>query len=451
MTEAKKEAAPATAERRQPRGGKPIGLGLLGAGVVGGGVLDLLAKNARYLGERVGVPLEVRRVAVRDTEKARAAGCDRALLTTDRDAVVDDPNVEIVVELMGGEEPARTLLARALGQGKGVVTANKLLLAKHGPELIALAHQNRADLAFEAAVGGGIPIIRSLREAFASDWIEEARAIINGTCNYVLTKMREERCSLDDAVRDAQERGYAEAEPSLDIDGHDAAHKLVVMSMLAFGTDVSDTSLHVEGIRAIAEADHRFAERFGYVIKHLAIGRDRGSAVELRVHPTLVPVSHVLANVSGVQNAVALKGRAVGPCLLSGRGAGAEPTAVSVVADLVDVARSIIAGASGLSTRGIAVSRRPLLPMAEVVSRYYLRVTVLDQPGVMAALATALGEENVSIEQLIQEGLPDGESRPVDVVIITHRAREGSVMAAIERVPERFLVGKVRVIRIEEP
>jgi homoserine dehydrogenase len=440
-----------SSERRRPRGGKPIGLGLLGCGVVGGGVLELLAQNERYLGERVGVPLSVRRVAVRDPQKARVSAWDPARMTTSADEVVDDPEVELVVELMGGEEPAGSLVRRALEQGKGVVTANKLLLAKRGPALVRLAHERRADLAFEAAVGGGIPIIRTLREAYASDWVEELHGIINGTCNYVLTKMREERCSFDEAVGDAQTKGYAEADPSLDVDGHDAAHKLVVLSMLAFGAEVQESLVHVEGLRGIEEADHRFAERFGYVVKHLAIGRDLGSSIELRVHPALVPQRSVLANVSGVLNAVALRGRAVGPSLLSGRGAGAYPTAVSVVADILDVARSIAAGVSGLSTRGISTTPRPIRSMDDVETRYYLRFTVLDRPGVMASLAKALGDEGVSIVQIVQEGQDDGESRPVDVVILTHRAREGAVRRALAALRGDYLVGAPRVLRIEEP
>lgn len=438
-------------ERRRLRGGKPVGLGLLGCGVVGSGVLELLAQNERYLGERVGVPLSVRRVAVRDPGKVRVAACDPSWLTASAEAVVDDPEVELVVELMGGEEPAGALVRRALEAGKGVVTANKLLLAKQGPALVALAHQKRADLAFEAAVGGGIPIIRTLRDSFASDWVEEVHGIINGTCNFILTKMREERCSFDDALRDAQAKGYAEADPSLDVDGHDAAHKLVVLSMLAFGAEVDERSVHVEGLRGIEEADHRFAERFGYVLKHLAIGRDHGACIELRVHPALVPLRSVLANVSGVQNAVAVRGRAVGPCLLSGRGAGSHPTAVSVVADILDVARSIVAGVSGLSTRGVTTSPRPLRPMGEIETRYYLRFTVLDRPGVMARLARALGDEGVSIVQIVQEGRDDGASRPVDVVILTHRAREDAVRRALASLRSDALVGSPRVLRIEEP
>jgi homoserine dehydrogenase len=438
-------------ERRRLRGGVPVRIGLLGCGTVGGGVIHLLADNARYLGERIGVPLEVKRILVRDIEKERVPECDRSLLTTSADDIIDDPAIDLIVEVMGGEEAASALIKRAMTQGKGIVTANKLLLALHGPELVELAHAHRVDLAFEGAVGGGIPIIRTLREAFASDWVQSLTAIINGTCNYVLTRMREAGISLDEAIREAQQKGYAEADPALDVGGHDAAHKLVVLAMLAFGARVDHREVSVEGILGIEEIDHRFAERFGFTLKHLAIGRDLGDRIELRVHPALVPKSSVLANVSGVLNAILLEGRALGPCLVYGRGAGDLPTAVSVVADILDVARSIVAGVAGLQTRGIALAPRPLVPMSEVTSRYYLRFPVADRPGVMARLAGALGDVGVSIEQIVQEGRAEDEGGPVSVVMITHRAHEGAVREALAKIEaEPFHLAPVRLLRIEE-
>ncbi len=352
----------APVERRRFRGGSPVQIGLLGCGTVGGGVLRLLADNARYLGERASAPLEVRRVLVRDLDKERVPECDRSLLTTNAADVVDDPAIDLIVEVMGGEDPAGAYVTRAIEQGKSVVTANKMLLAMRGPALVDLAVERRVDLAFEGAVGGGIPIIRTLREAFAGDWVESLTAIINGTCNYVLTRMRESGVSLAEAIREAQQKGYAEADPALDVDGHDAAHKLVVLAMLAFGARVDHRAVSVEGIGAIDETDHLFADRFGFAIKHLAIGRDLGASIELRVHPALVPRSSVLANVNGVLNAIHLEGRALGPSLVYGRGAGDLPTAVSVVADVLDVARSIVAGVSGLQTRGISMIPRPSSP-----------------------------------------------------------------------------------------
>ena len=438
-------------ERRRPHGGEPIRIGLLGCGTVGGGVLRLLSDNARYLGERVGVPLEVKRVLVRDLVKDRVPECDKRWLTTVAEEVIDDPEIDLVVEVMGGEVVARALVEQAIARGKGVVTANKLLLAMHGPGLVDQAIQKKVDLAFEGAVGGGIPIIRTLRDAFASDWVNSLTGIVNGTCNYVLTRMREDGLSLESAIGEAQAKGYAEADPSLDVDGHDAAHKLVVLAMLAFGARVDPHAVSVEGIRGIDSDDHRFADRFGYVFKHLAIGRDLTESIELRVHPALIPKKSVLANVSGVLNAILLEGRALGPCLVSGRGAGDLPTAVSVVSDVLDVARSIVAGVAGLSTRGISLEPRPLRPMAEVRARYYLRFTVADRPGVMGRLAGALGDAGASIEQIVQHGLPAEDGGPVDVVMITHLAREGAIgdaLAAIER--EAFLTRPGKLFRIED-
>ncbi|WP_437643605.1 homoserine dehydrogenase [Sorangium sp. So ce362] len=454
----------AASDRRRLRGGAPIQIGLLGCGTVGGGVLRLLAENSGYLAERAGVPLVVKRVVVRDLEKERVAALDRGLLSTNPEDVVDDPAIDVVVEVMGGDTPARALIERAIDRGKGVVTANKLLLAAHGPALLARAASRQVDLAFEGAVGGGIPIIRTLRDAFASDWVERVTAILNGTCNYILTRMRDTGSSFDVALREAQELGYAEADPTLDVDGHDAAHKLIVLAMLAFGAQVDSADVPTSGIRTIEEADHRYADRFGYTIKHLAIGRDLGDSIELRVHPTLIPKQSVLANVSGVLNAVLLEGRAVGPSLVYGRGAGDLPTAVSVVSDILDVARSIASGVAGMQGRGMSIKPRPVRPLSETVSRYYLRFAVEDRPGVMGRLAGALGDAGVSIEQIVQQGPTKGSSGAasaggpaarepaVDVVLITHDAPEGLVRGAIDAVArEHFLREPVHLFRIEEP
>jgi len=355
-----------------------------------------------------------------------------------------------VVEVMGGEEPAQTYIHRAIAAGKSVVTANKLLIAKHGPELVESAIKARVDLAFEASVGGGIPIIRTLREALASDSVASVHAILNGTCNYILTRMRE-GLSFAVALGEAQKLGYAEADPTLDVDGHDAAQKLVVMSMLAFGVSVDAATFMIEGIRGIEEIDFQFADRFGFTIKHLGIGYDRGERVELRVHPALVRKNSVLANVDGVLNGVFVEGRALGPCLLVGRGAGDMPTAVSVVADIVDVARSRIEGQSGLATRGIQLTPRPVVPMEQIETRYYLRFSVGDNPGVLGHIASALGAEGVSIEQMVQEGRALGVNDSVPVCIITHLCSEGAVRRAVKTVEGKaFLKGSPRILRIEE-
>jgi homoserine dehydrogenase len=426
-------------------------MGLLGCGTVGGGVIQLLRANAQYLAQSVGAPLEVARVLVRARDKERVPELDRTLLTTDPEALLGDPSIDVFVEVMGGVDPARAYVERAIDTRRSVVTANKMLLAMHGPALVDRAIAQGVDLAFEGSVGGGIPVIRVLREALASDWVTRLEGIVNGTCNYVLTRMRGEGLTLDAAVHEAQAKGYAEADPSLDVDGHDAAHKLVVLAMLAFGARVEADRVWTEGIRRIDPVDHRFAERFGFAIKHLAIGRDHPEGVELRVHPALVPRDSQLANVGGVLNAISLEGRALGPCLLSGRGAGDMPTAVSVVADVLDVARARLSGFAGTATRGIQIQVRPLVPIDDVRTRYYLRFQVHDRPGVLARLAGALGEASVSIEQMLQEGGAGSSGLPVDIVMLTHEALERDVQRALRAIAESDVAaGPQRLIRVQE-
>jgi len=414
-------------------------------------VIQLLSANAQYLAQTVGAPLQVARVLVRDPERERVPELDRALLTTDPEAVLADESIDVFVEVMGGVDPTRRLVERALESKRSVVTANKMLLALHGPALLDRAVANGVDLAFEGSVGGGIPVIRTLREALASDWVVRLEGIVNGTCNYVLTRMRADGLGFDEAVREAQAKGYAEADPTLDVDGHDAAHKLVVLAMLAFGARVPAERVPTEGIRGVAPIDHRFAERFGFTIKHLAIGRDHEDAVELRVHPALVRRDSQLANVNGVLNAISLEGRALGPCLLSGRGAGDLPTAVSVVADVLDVARARRSGFAGTATRSIQMQERPLMPLDQVRGRYYLRFQVHDRPGVLARLAGALGESRVSIEQMVQEGGAGSSGVPVDIVMLTHDAVERDVRSALERIAGSGVAAATpRLIRIQE-
>jgi homoserine dehydrogenase len=434
----------------QEREKSPVRISLLGCGTVGGGVLRLLAENKNFLALRAGADIEVTHVLVKSPNKERVPECRKEWLTTDPEVIFGDPRVDLVVEVMGGEHPALDYIQRAVATGKGVVTANKLLIAKHGPALVEQAIQSRVDLAFEASVGGGIPIIRTLREALASDSVASVHAILNGTCNYILTRMRE-GLSFATALEQAQQLGYAEADPMLDVDGHDAAQKLVVMSMLAFGASVNAADIMVEGIRGIEEIDLQFADRFGYRIKHLGIGYDRGEQIELRVHPSLVQKNSVLANVDGVLNGVFVEGRALGPCLLVGRGAGDMPTAVSVVADIVDVARSRIEGQPGLATRGIQLKERAVMPIDAIETRYYLRFSVGDHPGVLGHIASALGAEGVSIEQMVQEGRALEESGAVPVCIITHRCQEGAVRRAVKAIQSKpFLKGAPRILRIED-
>ncbi len=426
-------------------------VGLLGCGTVGGGVVRLVSRNAEQLALRIGAPVEIRRVLVRHPERSRPSECPRSWLTADPEAVLNDPEIDIVVEVMGGEEPARTYLQRAMSSGKAVVSANKLLLAKHGPSLLRTAAQSSVDLAFEAAVGGGIPVIRTLREALTGDSVVSVHGILNGTCNYILTRMRSEGASFESILSDAQKLGYAEADPAMDVDGHDAAQKLVVLAMLAFGAAINLDHVSVEGIREVDDVDFRLAERFHYNIKHLAIGRLKGSGLELRVHPAMVPTSSVLANINDVLNGVYIQGRALGPCLLVGRGAGEMPTAVSVVSDLVDVARARLAKVSGLTTRQIQPMPRALLPLDELETRYYLRFDVGDDPGVLGKIASALGGQGVSVEQMVQEGRAEKTGDAVPILIISHRCREGAVKAAIRAVVgEPFMKRPPRFMRIED-
>jgi homoserine dehydrogenase len=430
---------------------RPVRLGLLGCGTVGGGAVQLLHANAEYLAERVGAPLEIARVLVRDTEKERVPELDRSLVTTDPEAVLGDSSIDVMIEVMGGVDPSRRLVERAIDSGRGVVTANKMLLALHGPALVDRAIAKGVDLAFEGSVGGGIPVVRVLREAFASDWVTSLVGIVNGTCNYVLTRMRENGLSFEAAVKEAQAKGYAEADPTLDVDGHDAAHKLVVLAMLAFGARVDHAQVPTEGIRAIDAIDHDFAARFGFAIKHLAIGRDRGESVELRVHPALVPRTQTIANVGGVLNAISLEGRALGPCLLSGRGAGDLPTAVSVVADVIDVARALRSGVPGLATRAIQLEGRKLASLDDVEARYYLRFQVFDKPGVLARITGAMGEARVSIEQMVQSGGGDSSGAAVQVVLLTHEAREADVQRALKQIAAHdYVAAPTRMIRVQD-
>lgn len=430
---------------------RPVRVALLGCGTVGGGVLRLLEDNKKTLPQRVGASLEVAHVLVRDPNKARVPECRPEWVTTDPEVVLGDSSVDIVVEVMGGGEPAKTYIERAIDAGKSVVSANKYLIATHGPSLLARAGQRRVDLAFEASVGGGIPVIRTLREALTGDRVVSVHGILNGTCNYILTRMKKAGLAFDDALREAQELGYAEADPTLDIEGLDAAQKLAVTSLLAFGASVPVDAIHVEGITRIDSLDFAAAERFGFTIKHLAIGRDLGDALSLHVHPTLVPRGSVIANIDDVLNCVFIRGRGLGPCLLVGRGAGDMPTAVSVVSDIVDVARSRLEGEEGLTTRAIHAAPRKLQPLGEISCRYYLRFDVDDTPGVLGVIASALGARGVSIEQMVQEGRAGSRDSAVSVLMITHEIQEAAVVAALDDIARQaFLRARPRFIRIED-
>lgn len=431
-----------------------IRVGMIGCGVVGQGVLRLLAENAANLEGRLDGHVQVRRIAVRDASKTRGPHGSGARVTTDPNDVLDDPELDVVVELMGGVEPAGSFVRRALEQGKPVVTANKALLAERGHELIELAERRGVDLYFEAAVAGGIPVMRVLREALASDRIVVVRGIVNGTSNYILSQMQASGMAFGDALALAQRAGYAEADPSLDIGGGDAAHKLILLATLAYGVKIDPSCVPTEGIDRVKPVDIEFARRFGFAIKPLAIARALSpDTIDLRVHPALVPRSSPLAHVDGALNAVQIEGAALGPCFLSGQGAGALPTAVSVVSDIVDVGRNLRSESAGRVPQRAFMSSRlvdaKVRDVADHVSRFYLRFHVRDESGVLGRLATTLGEHAVSIEQMVQEGRSREE--PVAVVLLTHPAREGDVRAALATIDAfEVVVEPTLALSIEE-
>lgn len=431
-----------------------IRVGMIGCGVVGQGVLRLLAENAASIEGRLGGHIEVKRIAVRDPKKERGPHTRAGLVTGDIDGLIADPDIDVVVEVMGGVEPAGTYVRRALEGGKSVVTANKALLAERGHQLIELAEGRGVDLYFEAAVAGGIPVIRILREALASDRIVALRGIVNGTSNYILSQMQESGSSFETALAQAQRAGYAEADPTLDVGGGDAAHKLALLATLAYGAKIDVTRIPTEGIDRVKAVDIEFARRFGFTIKPLAIARAVAPGVfDLRVHPALVPRKSPLAHIDGALNAVQIEGAALGPCLLSGLGAGALPTAVSVVSDIVDVGRNLISEARGRVPQRAFLGERMIVAklrdIAEHVCRYYLRFYVRDRSGVLGRIATTLGAHGVSIEQMVQEGR--GQDEPVAVVLLTHPAQERLVRAALAEINASDVVTEPALaLRIED-
>lgn len=437
-----------------------IRVGLLGCGVVGTGALQILRDNAASLTRRLGAPIEVRRVVARDRDKPRPDVLGSGQLSFDPNDVLDDPDVDVVVELAGGLEPAGSWVRRALEQKKSVVTANKFLLAEHGHALFGLAEQHGVDLYFEAAVCGGVPVIRVLREALASDTVLALRGIVNGTSNFILTKMQDEALDYSIALKLAQEAGYAEADPSLDVNGGDASHKLTILSTLAFGAKLVPSDIAIEGIEHLTALDMKMAARFGRVVKLLATGRalpgwdGAPGPLDLRVHPALIPKTSALASVAGALNAVHVEGERLGPLLLTGYGAGAMPTAMSVVSDIVDVGRNILTHASGRVPQR-AVSSAYLMPRAVQapgahVGRFYLRFPTLDRPGVLARIVGILGAFDVPIEHMLQEARAAG-SKEAQVVVFTHPARLSSIQSAFAEVGRLSgIAGRPVAIRLED-
>ena len=435
---------------------RPLNVGLLGFGTVGKGVFDVLARNGEEIARRAGRPIRVAWIGTRTLDRAREAtrGARGVHLTSDTGMVAVHPDVDIVVELIGGIEPARTLVLSAIAAGKHVVTANKALLAEHGNEIFAAAHAKGVMVAFEGAVAGGIPIIKALREGLTANRIEWIAGIINGTSNFILSTMRDTGASFDAVLAEAQKRGYAEADPTFDVEGIDAAHKLTIMAAIAFGVPMRFDAAYHEGIARLTREDIRYAEELGYRIKLLGIARRKSAGYELRVHPTLVPAKRLIANVEGAMNAVLVKGDAVGATLYYGAGAGAEPTASAVIADLVDVTRMHTADpehrVQHLAFQPDQITDLPVLPIGEVETSYYLRMRVLDRPGVLADITRILADREISIDAMIQKEPPEGEDQ-TDIILLTHRSIEKRVVDAIRAIEALATVrGKVVRIRLED-
>ncbi len=432
----------------------PVKVGLLGLGTVGGGTLNVLVRNAAEIARRAGREIVVAHAAARDFSPEGLAGIEKVTVTNDAFAVVNDPEIDIVVELIGGYSPARELVLKAIENGKHVVTANKALIALHGNEIFEAAQKKGVTVAFEAAVAGGIPIIKALREGLAANHIEWIAGIINGTGNFILTEMRDKGREFDDVLAEAQALGYAEADPTFDVEGIDAAHKLTILASLAFGIPLQFDKCYTEGISRIEPQDVTYAEEFGYRIKHLGFTRRAGKGIELRVHPTLIPERRLIANVDGVMNAVLVQGDAVGPTLYYGAGAGSLPTASAVVADIIDVTRTLTTDPENrvphLAFQPGELSDMPVLSIDDVVTAYYLRMTVEDRPGVLAAVSGILSEHGISIEAMRQKEPAEGETQ-VPLVMLTQSVRESQMKAALGGIEALDSVaGEVTRIRLEQ-
>ncbi|WP_027714206.1 homoserine dehydrogenase [Desulfuromonas sp. TF] len=431
---------------------KEIRIGLLGFGTIGTGVVKIFQDNARLIEERLGARLVLARIADLDITTDRGVSVDADLLTTRAEDVVSAPDIDVVIELIGGYEPARTFVLKAIEQGKHVVTANKALLALHGEEIYAAAAEKRVDVFFEAAVGGGIPVISSIKENLCANRFGSIFAILNGTCNYILSRMSNDGDDFSVVLKDAQSLGFAEADPTFDIEGIDTAHKLALLISLCFGTRVKFEEIYTEGISGISAADIRFAKDFGYKIKLLAISKEDGGRIEARVHPTMIPLHYPLADVDGAFNAVRLVGDFVGPVMLYGAGAGMNATASAVMGDVMAIARNLRSGAA-VRTPAMAycpehIGRLSIKPMDEIVSQYYLRFTTVDKPGVLAQIAGVLGRHDISIASMIQPERHEEEAVPI--VLMTHEAKEVSVRSALDEIDALDMVReKSRLIRIE--
>ncbi len=427
---------------------KKINIGLLGWGTVGTGVVKILQSNSALIARRLGASLFIKRIADLDLERDRGIKVDRKILTRDARDVINDPGIDIVVELIGGYEPAKTYVLESLEAGKRVVTANKALLARDGDTIFEAAQRAGLEIGFEASVGGGIPIIRSLSEGFVGNRIQSILGIINGTANYILSRMSEEGEEFVTILKGAQKKGYVEADPTIDVEGIDTAHKLAILIRLAFGTKIKLKAIYTEGITRITPLDLAFANEFGYRVKLLAIAKRDKAGIEARVHPTMLPQNSLLAGVRDVFNAIYVTGDAMGPMMLYGQGAGMMPTASAVVGDVVEIARSLLGGGAGSKPTYLASKGLKVKDMEELVGQYYLRFWVVDRPGVLAQISAILGKHQISIASVIQKGRRVGKAVPI--VIMTHEAREGEIRRALEKIDRLQVVrDKTVFVRIE--
>ncbi len=432
---------------------KDIKVGLIGFGTVGAGVVKLLTENAALLQQKLGAPLTLKTIADLDIITDRGVVVPPGVLTTNVNELLNDPEIAIVIELIGGYEPAKSFVLRAINAGKHIVTANKALLAVHGEEIFAAAAAKGVEVLFEPAVGGGIPVLSAIRGNLAANRFSTVLGILNGTCNYILTRMTEEGAEFATVLKTAQELGYAEADPTFDVEGIDTAHKLCLLVSLCFGTRVKLEDVHTEGISSLSPVDITFAREFGYKIKLLAIGKCDGERIEARIHPTMIPLKYPMADVDGVFNAIRLAGDFVGPVMFIGRGAGMNPTASAVVGELMEISRNILAGigrrTAPLGYLDGAVVALPLKPMGEIVSKYYLRFSAVDRPKVLSRISGVLGDHGISIESMMQNTRSDQGSVPI--VIMTHEAREADVRAAMAEIDTLDIITeKSHLIRIED-
>lgn len=432
-----------------------IKLGLFGLGVVGCGVLSILQRNRELIVSRLGAELRVTHAVTANPGKSRSVSLDGIEVSSDPETILSNPEIDIVIELVGGTGDARRYVLTALDAGKPVVTANKALLAEHAREIFSKVYEKNLAIGIEASVAGGIPVLRALKEGLSGDHIKEIVGIVNGTSNYILSKMSAEGAAFSDVLAEAQALGYAEADPTFDIEGHDAAHKLTILINLAYGTTIDFSGVYKEGIRTITPMDITYARQLGYTIKLLAIGKLNDGRVEARVHPALIANDHLLSSVNGVFNAVFLTGDNVDATMSYGRGAGAYPTGSAVVSDVIDLARNKLAGIQSkippLSVMADQLRELPVMPISEIESEYYLRFQVLDRVGVLAAMTKIMGENDISIQSMFQPALADKPDDPVQVILITHRAKEAGVQKGLQEIAKlNFMMGPTQLIRIEK-